>query len=362
MNFLDVAPHWLCPPGEGVFTVHTASDKRLSLQTKLYGTQNPREAWLEQLAQLTPTSACLIGIPSDTGGGIQRGANWGPLYVREAVLQDGALDLIDLGDVRVIPHLLHDKYLNETTLRDCRQALYHQADSSWPVSPLSLAEASVAALYRSYPEARLLGIGGDHSTSLPLVRAWAQAPARHGKKLALLHFDAHTDLLDRRLGIDFCFGTWTYHVREFFPSPNQLIQVGIRATGKERGHWEKTLGLTQYWAREANDLGAKKLAEKIIQAYRASGVDEVYISFDIDALDTKYASATGTPEGDGLDPILCSQVIQLVSREFKVTGVDLMEVAPLVNGDFSPNMGQRLTLETAATMTRQLALSLAAHA
>lgn len=362
MNFLEVAPHWLCPPGEGVFTIHTGAEKRLSLQRQLYGDKNPRQAWLDSLKELRDNSTCLLGIPSDCGGGIQRGANWGPLYVREATLQDGALPLLDLGDVRVIPHLLHDKYLNETTLKDCRQALYNQAGSSWPVSPLSLTEATLKSLYRDFKKTKVFGIGGDHSVSLPLVKAWAQAPARQGKKLALLHFDAHTDLLDRRLGIDFCFGSWTYHVREFFPHPNQLIQVGIRSTGKERGYWEKEMNLTQVWAKEAIDLGAEKLSEKIIKAYKSAGIQEVYISFDIDALDSKWANATGTPESLGLDPVLCSQVIQNISKVFNVTGVDLMEVAPMVNHDFSPNMGQRLTLETAAVMARQLSMALDGHA
>lgn len=362
MNFLDVAPHWLCPPGEGVFTVHTGSDKRLGLQRKLYGDANPREAWLLSLQSLHNQSIGLLGIPSDTGGGIQRGANWGPLYVREAAWQDAPLPVIDLGDVRVIPHLLHDKYLNEATLKDCRQALYNQPNSSWPVSPLSLGEAAATAFYRSYPHAKLMGVGGDHSTSLPLVRSWAQASSRHGKRLALLHFDAHTDLMDRRLGIDYCFGTWTYHVREFFPRPQQLVQVGIRSTGKERGHWEKTLNLKQYWAEESKTMGAHQLAAEIIQGYRQAKVDEVYISFDIDALDTKWASATGTPEGEGLDPVFCAQVIQEVARAFRVSGADLMEVAPFVNPNFAPNMGQRLTLETAATMARQLVSALELHA
>lgn len=362
MKFLDLAPHWLCPPGEGVFTVHTASEKRARLQRRLYGSQDPRSAWLASLQQLSAQSVAILGVPSDNGGGIQRGANWGPLYVRDFAHEDGLLPAIDLGDVRVIPHLLHDKYLNEATLKSCRQALYQSSDNSWPVSPLSLAEAAALAFYEQFPQGRLFGIGGDHSTSLPLVRAWAQAQPRRGKRLALLHFDAHTDLLDQRLGIDYCFGSWTYHVREFFPTPNQLVQVGIRSTGKERGHWEKTLKLTQYWASEALELGAQTLAEKIVTQYQAARVDEVYVSFDIDALDTKWASATGTPESAGLDPVFCTLVIQRIAREFKVTGSDLMEVAPLVNPDFDPNLGQRLTLETAAQMARQLVTALGSNA
>lgn len=360
MNFLETAPHWLCPPGEGVYTVNTGADKRKRLQSALYGNRSPREAWLKSLEGLASVDVAILGVPSDCGGGIQRGANWGPLYVREALLADGPTRTLDLGDVRVIPHLLHDKYLNEATLRECRQALYQQPDSSWPVSPLSLAEAATALLNHDFPTVKVFGLGGDHSTSLPLVRSWAQA--RRGKKLGLLHFDAHTDLLEKRLGIDFCFGTWTYHVREFFPTPDQLIQVGIRSTGKDRGHWEKSLKLTQWWAREMLELGPSKLAEKIIQAYRRAGVDELYLSFDIDALDTRWASATGTPEEQGLNPADCALLIHAVAQALPITGADLMEVAPLVNQDFSPNMGQRLTLETSAQIARLLLRALGAHA
>ena len=97
MSFLDVAPHWLCPPGEGVYTVHTGSEKRLKLQKALYGDVPAREAWLASLAKLASEQVAIFGIASDCGGGIQRGANWGPLFIREALLQDGT-PFADIGD------------------------------------------------------------------------------------------------------------------------------------------------------------------------------------------------------------------------------------------------------------------------
>lgn len=358
MSFLDVAPHWLCPPGEGVYTVHTGSDKRLKLQKALYGEANARDSWLASLAKLGAEQVALFGIASDCGGGIQRGANWGPLFIREALLQDGTL-LADIGDVRVIPHLLHDKYLNAETLTSCRKALYGAHDKAWPVSPLSIAEAALTELHKKFPQLRVLSLGGDHSVSFPLVSAWAKA--RKGKKLALLHFDAHTDLLDTRLGIDLCFGSWTYHVREFFPSKDQLVQVGIRATGKDRGHWEN-LGLTQHWAADIKKRGMDAVTQDVIAAYKRAGVEEVYISFDIDALDTQWASATGTPEEQGLDPVACGEMIRQVAAEFPVTGADLMEVAPMVNHNFMPNINQETTLMTAASMARILARAMGSDA
>ena len=357
MSFSKLAPDLLCPPGEGVFTVNTGKDKREKLQAALYGTQNPREAWLASLKKLAQEQVVLFGVASDAGGGIQRGANWGPLFIREALLQDGT-KLSDIGDVRVVPHLLHDKYLNQETIKTCREALYGK-NSDLPVAPLSIAEKALSELYQEFPHLKVLSLGGDHSVSYALVRAWAQTRAR--KKIALLHFDAHTDLLDKRLGIDICFGSWTYHVREFFPHQDQLVQVGIRSTGKERGHWEG-LGLTQHWARDIKAKGIQHYTQEVIAAFKRQGVEEVYVSFDIDALDVKWAAATGTPEEAGLDPVDCLEMIRQVGEQFAITGADLVEVAPFVNHNFFPNNSQETSMMTAASIARGLARIMGANA
>ncbi|MBY0515739.1 MAG: arginase family protein [Bacteriovoracaceae bacterium] len=360
MKFIDVAGSWLCPPGEGVFTVSTAKEKREHLQKKYYPNGVVREEWLKNLKNLQTEKFAILGVPSDCGGGILRGANWGPLFIREELLKDGMLPCTDLGDVRVVPHLLHDKYLNEKTLSSVRKALFDTDKNSWPVSPLSLCEESLRLLYQDYPQLKVLALGGDHSVSYPLVKAWAES--RKKKKIGLLHFDAHTDLLEQRLGIDLNFGSWTYHVREFFPHPDQLIQVGIRSTGKERSHWEKNLNVTQHWASEIHKKGMPFYITEVLSAFKRKNIEEVYISFDIDALDSSFASATGTPENKGLDPVACVEMIRQVSKEFNVTGCDLVEVAPFINHNFAPNMGQETTMMTAASIARALARALGVHA
>lgn len=350
MKLLELSALLLAPPGEGVFTVSNSKERKASLQKKLYDSQDVRKSWLESLGDIGESKLCLLGVPSDCGGGILRGANWGPLFVREALLKTSPYPALDLGDVRVVPHLLHDEMLNEKTIRDCRKALYQDEAIELPVSPLSITESYLDQFYREHPTTKVFAIGGDHSVSYPLVRSWARS--RPHKKRALLHFDAHTDLLESRLGIRVSFGSWTFHVREFFPHKDLLVQVGIRSTGKERSHWENALGLTQYWPDEVKKLGAKKLAHKIIEQYHSQQVEEVYLSFDIDALDAQWAQATGTPEGAGLDPVTCCEIIRTVAAEFPITGADLVEVAPLVNHDFKPNTHQELTLISAASLAR----------
>jgi agmatinase len=153
-------------PGSGVFTVNTAKEKKDKLLLSYFGTKDAEKArakWLKVFDNLKIDRPWVIGIPSDNGGGIQRGANWGPLALRQELLEEKK-SFIDLGDVRVIPHLLHDKYLNKETIKLCQKALYGKVNKL-PVSPLSIAEKVFSDLYKKNPDARILGFGGDHSIS-----------------------------------------------------------------------------------------------------------------------------------------------------------------------------------------------------
>src|SRR5690606_31763388 len=219
--------------------------------------------------------------------------------------------------------------------------------------PLSLAEETLKRFYREYPRAKTFGLGGDHSISYAFVKAWAEAPVRQGKKLGLIHFDAHTDLLVERLGIDLCFATWVPPILPLLGSSDHAFQIGIRASGKERGHWEKTFGLHQLWSSEIKQSGMQKAVTKLQNYLNEKKFDEVYISFDIDALDSEYASATGTPEAGGLAPHEAKIFIDCVAQHCKVTGADMMEVAPFVSADQN-TQGQYTTLENAALISRAL--------
>lgn len=345
-------PELLTIPGSGVFTVNTGKEKKDKLLKAYYGTTNPetaRNKWLKSLEKPVQDVPWVIGIPSDNGGGIQRGANWGPLTLREELLPQRK-NFFDLGDVRVIPHLLHDKYLNDKTIRLCRKALYGK-NNKLPVAPLSITEKALEDIYKKYPNARILGFGGDHSTSYPLVKTWIQS-RKDLKKAAVLHFDAHTDLLATRLGIDICFGTWTYQILDELKSRDHIIQIGIRSSGKTKKYWKDTLGVEQIWASEVNKWGVEKTYRKIRDQYKKLGVEEVYVSFDIDALDIKYAAATGTPEKDGLLPTDSVAIIRMLAQDFKITGADVMEVAPYVLPEGVEVRDQQSSLTVAGDIAR----------
>lgn len=326
---------YLCPPGNGVYTVHTAKDLKAGLHNKLYGTTElelVQKKWeLSFEENLGKHNLCLLGVTLDTGGGIQRGANWGPLFIRNEITEKLNKDLFDLGDTRTIPHLLHDKYLNEQTIQNCQIALYNEVNDL-PVSALSITENFCETFYKNYPGKKILALGGDHSVSYSLVGKWIEAKKREKKKFAIIHFDAHTDLLATRLGIDICFGSWAYHMIELLNEPSDLIQFGIRSTGHDRSHWESEHGIQQYWTKELEN--PSQIIEKVKNYLKENEIEELYISFDIDALDIEYAGATGTPEPGGLKPHQCIQIISELTEGINVSGADLVEVAPFVRSNF----------------------------
>lgn len=355
----------LCPPGNGVFTVNTAKERKEKLHKAIFGQiENIEKSWLDGFSAIeTWTKTFMLGVCSDCGGGILRGANWGPLFLRLQMIEDslGKDEIMDLGDIRVIPHLLHDKYLNPETIKNCRKALYGDENSSHPVSPLSLTEYFLMQFYKTKPDAKVFSIGGDHSVSYPLVKSWLAHKKSQGIKTGLVHFDAHTDLLVERLGIDLCFGSWVTHILDGLEAPSLCHQIGIRSSGRDRDHWENTFGVNQYWSDAVQSEGPEKIAEKVIDHFKKENVEEVYVSFDIDAIDSKYASATGTPEENGLEPYQAVTILEMIASEFKITGADMVEIAPFLQTDKENNNEPNSTLETGSLISTLLIREMNKH-
>jgi agmatinase len=338
----------LRPAGGGVHLVSTGRAEQLALQQKLYGATTEAEVgarWRAELARAATARAVLLGIPSDAGGGFQRGANLGPAAIRARLLQDHAArlarareaGLVELGDVLVVPQLLHDEMLSDAQRAATAAALHPdlsaEARAALPVSPLSVARHVLELVLAVNPRAKVIALGGDHSTAWPVVEALAGV--RPG--LGVVQVDAHTDLLPERLGVRYCFGTWSFHASRLL-GPARLVQVGIRASGHDRSHWERTVGVRQLWAKEVLADPAAAL-EAVVAQLRAAGATSVYFSNDVDGTDEAYADATGTPEPGGLEPSFVSALVRRLSADFELAGGDVMEVAPLVAR--SPGGGPR---------------------
>lgn len=163
--------------------------------------------------------------------------------------------------------------------------------------------------------AGLLTLGGDHSISLPILRAHA---AMHGL-LSLLQFDAHTDTWadDDAARID--HGTMFYKaVKEGLIDPKTSVQVGIRTVCPD------PLGITIIDAREVHEIGAKATAERIKSIL---GGTKTYLSFDIDALDPAFAPGTGTPVWGGLTSAQAAHILRDIAG-INLVGADIVEVSP----------------------------------
>ena len=193
-------------------------------------------------------------------------------------------------------------------------------------------------------------LGGDHSTAWPAVSALSRARKDHW---GVVQPDAHPPLLEHRLGIKYCFATWSWHINEIFGRDGRLVQVGTRASRHDRGHWEKSLGVRQVWAEECLRDPAGVL-ERLIAHLEERKVSGVYFSNDIDGTDAEWADATGTPEAGGLTPDFVVELIRRLGDTVGIIGGDVMEVAPpLKENDGTVRLAVRYLRETLSAITRK---------
>lgn len=371
LSFDECTEFLLRPPGLGIHTVSAgkgASDALLNrhFSSVSEGFSEPSAGsdgsidwtpkWLQSLERLGAARIALLGVPLDTGAGIRRGAAHGPRAIRAELLGRARYcewlrggHVVDLGDVFVNPHLLHDEMLSDEQRRACQDEMYARAPAPrrgvFPVAALSQAEAILLSLYKKYPHLKVFVLGGDHSVAWPTVQAFAATHPEilSAKTLGILQPDAHTDLLPHRLGVKICFGTWSYHANELIGRGGRLVQIGIRQSGKTKAHWESTLDVQQYWADEIEATPREEMIDSIIAHFKKVGVKQIYFSNDIDGTDEEWASATGTPAKQGFSPDFLNALVRKCATQFEFIGADLVEVAP----DLGSSASIQKTLTTA---------------
>jgi guanidinobutyrase len=359
---MDELTQFLRPAGGGIHTVSSGRAARESLQKALYGARDEAEIqarWRAALASVGMARVAVFGIPSDCGAGLTRGAAFGPEAIRSALLRQAPdfparaarAGIVDVGDLFVVPQLLTDDMLSEEQRRRTRAVLYgpSAANGDWPVAPLSIAERVVDQLLRARPGLRIFMLGGDHSVAWPVVAAIARHAA---EPWAIVHADAHTDLLPERLGIRICFATWAYHANELLGRGGRLVQIGVRTSSRTKEHWESTLGVRQFWADEVRARGAAVI-DDVIGHLQKLGVRRVYLSNDIDATDSEAAPSTGAPEPNGLSPDFVRSLIARVGAAFPLLGADVVEVAPSIG---SADDARRTSNVAASYMRASLAV------
>ena len=258
--------------------------------------------------ELSGVDIAILGVPYDSSTSYRSGARFGPRAIREQSLllwgynnaQQIApfevLNVVDYGDVDVIPVDI---------------VATHQA-----------IERTAATILQS--GSRLISLGGDHSISLPLLRAHHK---RHGP-LAVVHFDAHPDTWDEEYPtFKYSHGTpFRRAIEEGLIDTAAYLQIGIRGptAGPQDYADARQLGARLITFDEATDLGVRNVLAEIQQRV---GPRPVYVTLDIDAVDPAFAPGTGTPEVGGFTS---HQMLQLLRglTGLKLVGADLVEVAP----------------------------------
>ena len=262
---------------------------------------------LPSVNDLKGLDVAVLGIPLDIGTSWRSGTRFGPKQVRAESammrpynLATGAapfdsLQVADIGDLAI----------NTFSLSESLRIIAESYDAILNYDAMPLA------------------IGGDHSITLPILRAMAR---RHGP-VALIHVDAHADVNDEMFGEKEAHGTVfrRAHEEELIAA-DKTYQIGLRGTGYAAEDFEEAArwGFQQF---PAHELWGKSLTALGGEIRRDIGERPVYLTYDIDSLDPAFAPGTGTPEVGGLTT---PQALELI-RAFKglnIVGGDLVEVSP----------------------------------
>ena len=190
-----------------------------------------------------------------------------------------------------------------------------------------------------------LACGGDHSVTLPILRALAREPA------ALIQIDAHTDTWDSFQGSKFSHGApFRRACEEGLIDPRRTVQIGIRGAQNISDGWDysRHAGMRIFFVEEIKERGVGAIVE---ETRRIVGGGPAYLTFDIDSIDPAFAPGTGTPEIGGLTTTEALALLRGL-RRLSLIGADMVEVSP-------PFDAGGLTSLTGATVMYELLCLLA---
>jgi agmatinase len=173
-------------------------------------------------------------------------------------------------------------------------------------------------------------LGGEHTVAVGAARAHA----KRYRDLSVLAFDANADMRDEYLDSAYNHACTLRRISEVAP----VTQVGLRSAEREEYDHIREQGFHFYQPREYRTLGPEALADEL------SG--NVYLTFDLDALDSSVMSAVGTPEPGGLHWDEVSDLLDVVSRRRRIVGFDVTELAP--------SLGPRANAQLAAKLTYRI--------
>ena len=245
--------------------------------------------WMGQNENYASSDIVMLGMPFDGTVSYRSGSRFAPEQIR----------LASWGLEEYSPRF--DKHLEDVNFHDA-------GDLEFPLGntykSLDLIEENVEQIYKDGK--RVFGIGGEHLVTLPEIKA----VAKFHKDLAIVHFDAHTDLREEYLGEEMSHSAVIRHASKIV-GPENLKQIGIRSGMKEEWEFMKKHNTLIHKYSELDELKAKK----------------IFVTVDLDCLDPSVMPGTGTPESGGM------QFNELMGwfeylKNFDIVGADVVELAP----------------------------------
>lgn len=268
----------------------------------------------------------VLGVPYDIALGFRPGARFAPRAIREASLryaipEEGLYDL-RTGRMRLVGR----------TIRDA-------GDVILPALEPELARQRIEDAARQLRErvSLPLFLGGDHSVSYPLLKAFEDVPDLH-----VVQFDAHLDFTDERNDTRFSNSSPFRRAVEELDNLSHITTIGLRglrtdpeaaAAARARGHT-----LVPMWELEQ--------LHSVLPRGR-----NVYVSLDVDVLDPAVLPATSSPEVSGLSYAQLLDALAATVRSNNIVGIDLVELAPQLDPSGNSNLlAARLLVEALAEL------------
>lgn len=185
-------------------------------------------------------------------------------------------------------------------------------------------------------------LGGDHSVSIPLKQAFAKF--HQGKRIGIIHFDAHADICDIYDDSKLSHASVNARALETGFKDSDIMMVGIRSFEIQELSFFENHPHQVLLASQLDSLKETGIANEII-TYFAS-FDAIYLSVDIDVLDPAYAPGTGTPEAGGLSSRRLINIIRKLVQQLPIKAMDLVEISPPRDvNDITSWAGLKLLLE-----------------
>ena len=265
-------------------------------------------------AGLAGADVAIVGAPFDLGTSYRPGARFGPRAIRAAEdagtpsnrphIELGidpfeALKVVDYGDIEAAP-----------SLEDCHARLQDAVHDI-------ISAGAIAVV-----------LGGDHSLSLPVMRALAGHLGSNG--YSVIHFDTHADTEIYRPGVTTAHATPFYRaVDEGSLAGENLVQIGLRGSWPPPAEftWMRENGIVWHTMDEVDERGLPAVVSDAVD-HAVARAPKTYLTVDIDVLDPAFAPGTGTPEPGGLTTRELLRAVRRIGSALDLCAMDVVEVSP----------------------------------